>query len=646
MQARDYIRDTLSSYGYDVSVQDFAFDASAYLPARVDFAPAADRGERHIGAGDRAARLGRRIGERPADSGRDRTSGGVPAGGLAGGVALIERGDLTFSQKVENAIAAGASGVVIYNNEEGRGVFDLGDAVAIPVVSIDQSAGQDLVAKIAAQPFGARVTVSPPSGTAYNVVAKPKGVASCDTVTGGHYDSVPVTGGADDNASGTASVLEVARVLAAKKSTARHCFVLFSAEEFGLFGSKAYVESLTPDELNGLRGMVNLDVVGNANSLELLGDDDLIDVARLAAERLGVDATSAVLPPNSGSDHLSFQRAGVHVVMFYREDNLIHTPQDAIDRIVPASLAETVTVAVATLEALARRSGERVLARGRARSAEATVGPALPDTQPRAAAHSRLQRIARHAGSDTIRAVPPLPLEARLRLHRVRQIIVPCVLLAVAGSGCFGGGSSNGKAPDSSKIPTATLPATLPEPKILSNSVVQSGGGSSYTIKDGDTLARHRSRLGIDARRSASRRTRGWIRGRCASGSRSSCRRARSRRPRRPYRHRRRRARRAARRRGPRPKRRRPQRRNRRPPRRRPTTEPAPQDTPAPDATATPSSVGQTYTVEEGDFPATIAEKFGITLEALLAANPGINPTDMHIGDVIIIPPKRAGSAS
>ena len=147
-----------------------------------------------------------------------------------------------------------------------------------------------------------------------------------------------MTGGADDNASGTASVLEVARVLAAKKSTARHCFVLFGAEEFGLFGSKAYVESLTPDELNGLRGMVNLDVVGNANSLELLGDDDLIDVARLAAEGLGVDATSAVLPPNSGSDHLSFQRAGVHVVMFYREDNQIHTPQDAIDRIVPASL--------------------------------------------------------------------------------------------------------------------------------------------------------------------------------------------------------------------------------------------------------------------------------------------------------------------
>jgi LysM repeat protein len=70
-------------------------------------------------------------------------------------------------------------------------------------------------------------------------------------------------------------------------------------------------------------------------------------------------------------------------------------------------------------------------------------------------------------------------------------------------------------------------------------------------------------------------------------------------------------------------------------------TEAAPTDTPAPEATATPSSLGQSYTVQEGDFPAKIAEKFGISVEELLAANPSINPTDMHIGDVIVIPPKR-----
>jgi Zn-dependent M28 family amino/carboxypeptidase len=274
-----------------------------------------------------------------------------PAGGLGGAIALIERGDLTPAQKVGNAIAAGASGVVIYNNEAGRGVFDLGDTVAIPVVSIDQDPGRRLASAV--QPSDAKISVSPPKGTAYNVIAKPRGVTGCDTISGGHYDSVAVTGGADDNAAGSATVLELARVVAAKKLTAHHCFALFSAEEFGLLGSKAYVDRLSADEAQALRGMVNLDVVGTAAELSLIGDAGIVDVARLQAEKLGVKAVPSFLPPHTGSDHLSFQRAGVPVVMLYRDDSLIHTPEDTIQRIVPASLAETVTVALATLQALA-----------------------------------------------------------------------------------------------------------------------------------------------------------------------------------------------------------------------------------------------------------------------------------------------------
>lgn len=352
--ARDYIRQTLESYGYDVSVQDFGFDASAYLPARVDVGPAP--GPSTVTSIPAIALRGSGVG---TVDGRHLIAAGIgrpedfPAGGLAGNIALIERGDLTFTQKVANAIAAGASGVVIYNNVTASGVFDLGNTVAIPVVSITQKDGQDLIAKIATQPYEARIAVSPPKGTAYNVIAKPKGVTSCETISGGHYDSVPVTGGADDNASGTASVLELARVVAAKKLPAHHCFALFSAEEFGLFGSKTYVERLTPGERQALRGMVNLDVVGTSNGLELLGSDALIDVARLAAEKIGVKGTPATLPPNTGSDHLSFINGGIPAVMLYREDNLIHTPEDAIGRVLPASLAETVAVALATLQSLA-----------------------------------------------------------------------------------------------------------------------------------------------------------------------------------------------------------------------------------------------------------------------------------------------------
>ena len=351
ISARDYIATTLESYGYDVSVQDFGFDASAYLPARVDVDPMADATNvtsipaialRGSGGGSAQGRLVAAGIGRPEE---------FPAAGLAGAIALIQRGELTFTQKVSNAIAAGASGIVIYNNAAGRAVFDLGEPVALPVVSIDQGDGQQLASAV--QPLEARVTVSPPKGTAYNVVAKPKGAATCDTITGGHYDSVPVTGGADDNASGTASVLELARVVAAMKLAARHCFALFSAEEFGLFGSRAYVQRLSAEEKQALHGMVNLDVVGTSSGLDLIGDDDLIDVARLAAQKIGVTASPASLPPNTGSDHLSFEAGGVHAVMLYRDDNQIHTPEDAIGRILPASLAETVTVALATLQVLA-----------------------------------------------------------------------------------------------------------------------------------------------------------------------------------------------------------------------------------------------------------------------------------------------------
>jgi aminopeptidase YwaD len=348
--ARDFISATLSTYGYDVTLQDFGFDASAYLPARIDYDATADPS--NVTSVPAIALLGSDAGTAhgalvAAGIGRPED---FPPGGLAGAVALIERGDLTFTQKAQNAIAAGASAIVVYNDVAGTSVFDLDGQVAVPVVSISLAAGTQLAATPG--PLDVTVTVSPPNGTAYNVIAKPKGVTSCDTITGGHYDSVSVTGGADDNASGAASVIEVARVIAAKKLPAHDCFVLFSAEEFGLFGSKAYVDKLSPAEIQGLRGMVNLDVVGNSNALELIGDDDLVDVARLQAQKLGVDATPASLPPNTGSDHLSFQRAGGHTVMLYREDNLIHTPQDSIERIQQASLAETVTVALATLQAL------------------------------------------------------------------------------------------------------------------------------------------------------------------------------------------------------------------------------------------------------------------------------------------------------
>jgi Zn-dependent M28 family amino/carboxypeptidase len=198
----------------------------------------------------------------------------------------------------------------------------------------------------------AKVVVPPLSATGHNVVAKPTTGATCETVTGGHYDSVPVAGGADDNASGTAAVLEVARLAAANDLPGANCFVLFSAEELGLFGSAAYVEMLSDAEVNAMRAMLNIDVVGIDTPLQLIGTDDTVELARVAGDEIGVETVRSEGVPGGNSDHASFIREGIPAVFFNREDPLIHTAQDALGRIEAAKLEDAVRIAYATLEAL------------------------------------------------------------------------------------------------------------------------------------------------------------------------------------------------------------------------------------------------------------------------------------------------------
>ncbi len=346
LRGRDYLRDELESYGYDVTLQEFEFDATQFLPAVVDAGDTRINAIIFVGSGTGTATgtLADAAGGQPED---------FPAAGITGGIALIDRGGFELGTKARNAVAAGAIGAIIVNDGPRLPLASLGGPVDVPVVGVTAPDGELLRGLIAAGTTSVTITVTEPRGTAWNVVAKPAGVTTCATVTGGHHDSVPVTGGADDNASGTAGVLEVARVAAARDLPGAHCYVLFGAEEYGLFGSEYYVSQLSDAERNAMRAMINLDVIGVDDDLQIIGSEDIVEVARVAGEAEGIESEIASGPQGGGSDHESFLDAGIPVVFFYREDNLIHTQQDAIDRINPAHLEETARIAYATLAALA-----------------------------------------------------------------------------------------------------------------------------------------------------------------------------------------------------------------------------------------------------------------------------------------------------
>jgi hypothetical protein len=270
-----------------------------------------------------------------------------------GAIALIERGTLTFQQKVANAAGAGALGVVIYNNEGGA-FLGSADSVAVPAVTISQDRGQELVSELAGNP---NLTVVVGVGAlgdsvSRNVIAKAPG-AECETVSGGHYDSVPQAPGASDNATGTATVLEIAGILADRNEIGNNCFVLFGAEELGLLGSRHYVSTLDTAAKSRIKAMLNFDMVGVGDEAWwLIGTGTLQARMSTLADGLNIDTQNSNLSGTS-SDHASFLAAGIPSLMFHRwQDPLLHTPQDVSSRVKPEYLEDAARMGVALLEAL------------------------------------------------------------------------------------------------------------------------------------------------------------------------------------------------------------------------------------------------------------------------------------------------------
>jgi Zn-dependent M28 family amino/carboxypeptidase len=291
----DYVRDTLEASGYQVEVTDFTYDEVSYAGSfqQLTPTPATFTLDTDYVAVDGTASATTSAPVTAVDY-ASTTSGCEAtdfAGFPAGTIALVQRGSCTFSVKAANAVSAGASGVVIANNAPGLINPTLNEQSAVPVVFTTPEVGTDLAVDGATATLDVQVITE--TRTSQNVTAElagrsPDGVV----VVGGHLDSVPEGPGINDNGSGSATILEVAQNLANTRLAHPVRFAFWGAEELGLLGSQAYVDSLPPAEIDRIGAYLNFDMLGSPNFANFVYDGD--NTLETAPEGYTNDETAAI----------------------------------------------------------------------------------------------------------------------------------------------------------------------------------------------------------------------------------------------------------------------------------------------------------------------------------------------------------------
>ena len=337
----DYVEAQLQAAGYQVERWDFSFDRYvetqptqlslsgeqsgpwAALELRVDYGLANWSPSGQVAAPLQAVDL---------DLGLDNqsTSGCEAedfAGFTAGNIALIQRGSCNFLVKAENAEAAGAVGVLLFNQgdrDDRMGLFNasLGSSneLSIPVLTATYEIGIAIADAGALEVVTAEIFVDagPVATPTQNLIAETAGGDPNHVVmVGAHLDSVPAGPGINDNGSGTGLVLELARQLRDCSPRNKVRFAWWGGEEWGLQGSRAWVSARSEDELAALALYLNFDMVASPNYVRAIYDgvggpagSDAIYQAFLA--RFEEQALTTTTTPFAGnSDYAPFVEAGI-----------------------------------------------------------------------------------------------------------------------------------------------------------------------------------------------------------------------------------------------------------------------------------------------------------------------------------------------
>ena len=291
-----YVADSLVAAGYDVVLSEFPFtfippatlQQTAPVIADYETAQFTGSGSGSVSGPVIGVDLALGNADWPADP--STSTSGCEASDFAGldfsgpsDIALIQRGACFFSEKAANAEAAGAEAVIIFNqgNSPARLELIVGNAETFP-----DGTPSNLTAPLVGASFfdgvslaqagsTAFVQVDPPVlTTQYNVIAELPGDDTNVVMAGAALDSVPAGPGIQSNGSGSAAILEVALQMAKVKPRNTVRFAWWGAEQGGLIGSTAYVNSLSPEEQETIALYLNFDMIGSPNFVYFVYDGD------------------------------------------------------------------------------------------------------------------------------------------------------------------------------------------------------------------------------------------------------------------------------------------------------------------------------------------------------------------------------------
>jgi aminopeptidase YwaD len=262
-------------------------------------------------------------------------------------------------KKAEKIATKGASALLIYNSSEIKDELKFDpksktEAAKIPVLYISREVKKRfLTDELSFVDYKLEVLISDKKRIGHNVIGYIDNGAANTIIIGAHYDhlgygednnslytgSTPmIHNGADDNASGSAALIELSRRLKSSNlKNNNYIFIAFSGEELGLFGSKYYTEHPAVD-LTKTNYMINMDMVGRLNDSThgfTIGGYGTSPV--WGQELAATDNYFKINFDSSGtgpSDHTSFYRKDIPVLFFFTGAHSdYHKPSDDADKI-------------------------------------------------------------------------------------------------------------------------------------------------------------------------------------------------------------------------------------------------------------------------------------------------------------------------